>query len=105
MAIRMRCVSRCQFKGDIVRIGDIVEMDEKTLENEPLAKSAFVKADPSAEKSAGGKPKIIVAGLTREQTILKLKSMKVAVPPDASDDDLAKIFNASVDAKANCRTK
>lgn len=103
MAIKMRCISRCQFKGDIVKVGDIVDMDEETLKNEPLAKSAFVKADPSAEKSAGGHPKTIVAGLTREQTILKLKSMKVAVPADASDEDLAKIFNASVDAKS--RTK
>ena len=102
---RMKCVSRCQFKGDIVRVGDIVDMDDETLKDEPLAKSAFVKADPPAEKSAGGAPKIIVAGLTREQTILKLQSMKVSVPKNATDDDLAKIFNASVDAKANSRTK
>lgn len=101
----MRCVSRCQFKGDIVKVGDIVDIDEETLNKEPLAKSAFVEANPSAEKSAGGEPKILVAGLTREQTILKLKSMMVAVPPDASDEDLAKIFNAAVDAKANSRTK
>lgn len=105
MAIKMRCISRCQFKGDIVRIGDIVDMDEKTLANEPLAKSAFVKADPSAEDSAGGAPKIIVAGLTREQAVLKLKSMKVTVPPDATDDDIAKIFNAAVDADAQRRAK
>lgn len=105
MAIKMRCVSRCQFKGDIVRVGDIVEMDEETLKKEPLAKSAFVNADPSAEESAGGQPKIIVAGLTREQTVLKLKSMKVVVPPDATDDDLAKIFAAAVDSKENSRTR
>lgn len=105
MAIKMRCVSRCQFKGDIVKVGDIVDMDDETLKNEPLAKSAFVKADPSAEKSAGESRKTIVAGLTREQTILKLKSMKIAVPADASDEDLAKIFNTAVDAKENSRTK
>lgn len=105
MAIKMRCVSRCQFKGDIVRVGDIVEMDEETLKKEPLAKSAFVKAAPQAEESAGGQPKIIVAGLTREQTVLKLKSMKVVVPPDATDDDLAKIFAAAVDSKENSRTR
>ena len=98
---KMRCTSKCQFKGDIVRVGDIVDIDEKTLANDPLAKSAFVPAEPSAEKSAGGKA--IVAGLTREQAILKLTGMKVNVPDGATDDEIAKIFESAVDAKKHSR--
>ena len=100
---KMRCISKCQFKGDIVRVGDIVDIDEKTLANDPLAKSAFVQAEPSAGKPAVGKA--IVAGLTREQAILKLTSMKVNVPSGATDDEIAKIFKSAVDAKAHSNTK
>ncbi len=100
---KMRCISKCQFKGDIVRVGDIVDIDEKTLANDPLAKSAFVQAEPSAGKPAGGKA--IVAGLTREQVILKLTSMKVNVPNGATDQEIAKIFKSAVDAKAHSSRK
>lgn len=86
----MRCISRCQWKGDIVHVGEEVDMDKSDL-SAPLAKSAFVPVATPA-KAKGAKPKVLVAGLTREQTVLKLRTAGVDFEADADDATLAKIY-------------
>lgn len=104
MAKQMRCISRCQWKGDIVHVDDIVDMKEVDLAN-PLAKSAFVEVDNAAAGNTAADKTIIVAGLTREQVLLKLSSMKVTIPDGTTDQQLAKIFESTVDPKARSRAK
>lgn len=102
--MKMKCVSRCQFKGDIVRIGEEVEIDETSLKNDPVAKSAFVPVDPAAvKKQPESAP--IVAGLTRKQVLLKLASAKIPCDDTMSNDELAKRFNEAFDTKKAHATK
>jgi len=96
--MKMRCISRCQFKGAIVRVGQELEIADETLKSDPIAKSAFVPVDPAAAK-AQPESAPIVAGLTRKQVLLKLASAKIPCDDTMSNDELAKRFNEAFDTK------
>jgi hypothetical protein len=91
----MRCISRCQWKGDIVHVGEVVDMDKNDLAA-PIAKSAFVPAGREAAARGG----VLVAGLTREQTILKLQEANVMFDLGADDETLAGIYLEFAGARA-----
>ena len=121
--MKMKCVFRCIVNGDLVKPGQVIDVAEAKTTTEPFLHSfvPIVKPDLSAGKPAEGQGSQnppdgftnqgqgdtqhaehnLVAGLTREQAIAKLRAAKVNVPGNISDKKLIERFEEafSTDAK------
>ena len=100
--MKMVCVCNCVFRGDTVRKGAVVEMSGEEAKGFPAA-SSFVPfgggdaEGPSAPPSGGA---VLVAGLTREQAVLKLYQAGVSVPEKISAAKLRERFEETFGAGA-----
>jgi len=99
----MKCLYRSVLRGDVVKPGQVLDLtaDECRMD---VAKRFFVKAEgaeaaepasaparPAAPKRDGG----VVAGLTREQAIMKLAQAGVKVKGNASNAALAAMYDTT----------
>lgn len=102
--MKMVCTSACVFRGDVVRKGAVLEVTEAEMEEYP-ARTSFAPAMDGGEGRAappsrgdGG----LVAGLTREQAVMKLYQAGVNVPERISMAKLRERFEetfGAMDAK------
>lgn len=93
--MKMRCVSRCQLAGRCYKVDEIVEFDDKVAKENVRVKACFTPYTPVAGSDEG---KIVVAGLTRLQAILKLRSALHPVDEGWTDVELKNAFEAAFDA-------
>lgn len=109
--MKVVCVSSCIFRGDTVRKGAVLEVSEEEMKEYP-AKSSFAPAMADGEGGASpsgndGKPDGmhgardgggLVAGLTREQAVMKLFQAGVVVPEKISTSKLRERFEETFGA-------
>ena len=96
--MKMKCLFKSVLRGDIVKPGQVLDLTDAECEMD-VVKAFFVKADgavtektvavpaPAAPASAG-----VVAGLTRDQAIMKLSQAGVKVKGNISNDKLVAIY-------------
>lgn len=97
--MKMECRYRCMVAGDLVKPGKVLEVSEADAAKEPF-RSSFV-ALPSAPavpaagavSGTGAAKTLLVAGLTREEAIQKLRAAKVSVPSNISDARLVERYD------------
>jgi len=97
--MKMKCMFRSIIRGDIVKPGAILDLTKDECEMD-VVKSFFVKVDgavaeesaaapaPVAAKAAAG----VVAGLTRDQAIMKLQQAGVKFKGNISNKELAALY-------------
>lgn len=109
--MKMKCLFKSVLRGDIVKPGQILDLTDEECKMD-VVKSFFVKADgevaekpaavpvPAAPASAG-----VVAGLTRDQAIMKLSQAGVKVKGNISNAALAQIYNQTFANAAEATAK
>lgn len=91
--MKMKCLFKSVLRGDVVKPGQILDLTKEECRMDVVKKSfEAVESAPVAEKSAAGAP-ILVAGLTREQTIMKLQQSGVTVKGNLSNKSLVDLYN------------
>ena len=112
--MKMKCVYRCIVNGDLVKPGAIIDVP-KDLVSKPPYSSSFEVLDsanpaPAAGAAASDLPDgasgnvsdpILVAGLTRDQALAKLRAAGHTVPGNISNAKLVERYEEafSTDAK------
>lgn len=98
--MKMVCISSCIFRGDTVRKGAVLEVSEEEMKEYP-ARTSFAPAmgggAESSAPSARTEPQL-VAGLTREQAVMKLYQAGVSVPERISIAKLRERFEETFGA-------
>lgn len=99
---KMRCLYKSMLRGDIVKVGQVLDLTDEEC-SMGVVKRFFVKVEDSAagskDPAAGSVPAesgakdIVVAGLTRDEAILKLQQAGQRVAFNISDKRLAERFN------------
>lgn len=92
--MKMVCISSCVFRGDVVRKGAVVDATEAEMKEYPARTSFAPAMDGDAADAA---PSVrsedrLVAGLTREQAVMKLYQAGVSVPERISMAKLRERF-------------
>lgn len=100
--MKMRCIYRTMLRGDIVKVGQVLDLTEAEC-NLGRVKQFFVPVDATTpEVNASGvavNPKqTVVAGLTREEAIIKLQQAGQRVNDRISDKRLAERFEETFSA-------
>ena len=91
--MKMKCLFKSVLRGDVVKPGQILDLTKEECGMDVVKKSfVAVESAPAGEKSSAGAP-VLVAGLTREQTILKLQQIGVAVKGNLSNKALVELYN------------
>lgn len=100
--MKMRCLYKSVLRGDIVKAGQVLDLTAAELQLD-VVKRFFVAAEeaapgaiPGAAPSSAGQ--IVVAGLTREEAILKLQDAGQRVGERISDKRLAERFEETFGA-------
>lgn len=94
----MKCLYRTVLRGDIVKAGDVLDLSDAECKTD-VVKKFFVKvggATVEAKTSAvAPQPKAgeLVAGLTRDQVIMKLQQAGVGAKGNASNASLIELYN------------
>ncbi len=105
--MKAKCLKKSIYRGEIVSPGKIIDIDEKDRDCD-LVKYNFVLLDKDASEAPPSKTalrdakkktksKILVAGLTREQVIMKLRELGTTIGYNASDEQLVELYNTSSD--------
>lgn len=103
--MKIKCIYRCIVNGDIVKPDKVLDVDAELAKCEPY-KSSFVALDASPAPAGAGKgdaagtDETLVAGLTRDQAIAKLRAAKVNVPGNISDPKLIERYNETFSTDA-----
>ena len=91
--MKMKCLFKSVLRGDIVKPGQILDLTKEECRMDVVKKSfVAVESASAGEKSSAGAP-ILVAGLTREQAILKLQQSGVTVKGNLSNKSLVDLYN------------
>jgi hypothetical protein len=91
--MKMKCLFKSVLRGDVVKPGQILDLTKEECRMDVVKKSfVAVESAPAAEKSSAGAP-ILVAGLTREQTIMKLQQSGIVVKGNLSNKSLVDLYN------------
>lgn len=91
--MKMKCLFKSVLRGDVVKPGQILDLTKEECRMDVVKKSFIaVESAPAAEKSSAGAP-ILVAGLTREQTIIKLQQSGIVVKGNLSNKSLVDLYN------------
>lgn len=102
----MKCLIRTILRGDLVKPGEIIDLTDEECSRD-IVRANFAAVDsstPSAPKGAEdtlspqstrGNAKTLVAGLTREQAIMKLRQAGVACKGNATNADIATLYNTT----------
>lgn len=98
--MKMRCLFRTILRGDVVKPGQILDLTDAECKTD-VVKKFFVKAEGSAA-SGGASPVAaetptkagtLVAGLTRDQVIMKLNQAGVGAKGNASNAALIELYS------------
>ena len=98
--MKMRCAYKSMLRGDVVKVGTVLDLTPAECELD-VVKAFFTKVDedvPAVNPAAGVgaspvQPKtIVVAGLTREEAVMKLQQAGQRVAANISDKRLAERF-------------
>lgn len=101
--MKMRCMFRSVVRGDVVKVGQVLDLTEAECRMD-VVKAYFVKADgdaapeaarASAKSSAGGASGGVVAGLTRDQAVMKLAQAGVKVKGNATNASIAALYETT----------
>lgn len=98
--MKMKCLYKSIVRGDIVKPGDVLDLTKEEADTD-VVKKFFV---PVEETSAAGKTAVeapspapagkgLVAGLTRDQAIMKLQQAGVKVKGNISNQALIDLYN------------
>lgn len=91
--MKMKCLFKSVLRGDVVKPGQILDLTKEECRMDVVKKSfEAVESAPAGEKSSAGAP-VIVAGLTREQAMLKLQQNGVLVKGNLSNKALVELYN------------
>lgn len=91
--MKMKCLFKSVLRGDVVKPGQILDLTKEECRMDVVKKSfVAVESAPAGEKSSAGAP-ILVAGLTREQAMLKLQQNGVPVKGNLSNKALVELYN------------
>lgn len=91
--MKMKCLFKSVLRGDVVKPGQILDLTKEECRMDVVKKSfEAVESAPAGEKSSAGAP-VLVAGLTREQTIMKLQQNGVTVKGNLSNKSLVDLYN------------
>lgn len=91
--MKMKCLFKSVLRGDVVKPGQILDLTKEECRMDVVKKSFIaVESAPAAEKSAARAP-ILVAGLTREQVMLKLEQNGCLVKGNLSNKALVELYN------------
>ena len=103
--MKMKCLFKSVLRGDIVKPGQILDLTKEECRMD-VVKKYFVAVEGASagEKSSAGAP-ILVARLTREQTILKLQRIGVAVKGNLSNKSLVELYNQTFSATSEVADK
>lgn len=110
--MKYECMRKSMFRGDIVKPGTILDLSEAE-EKMDVVKAFFVKVggDATVVCSAAAAPTpqtpkgTVVAGLTREQAMMKLQQVGAKVKGNMSNNALADLYNATFANLAEATTK
>ena len=112
----MKCLFRSVLRGDVVKPGRVLDLTEDECRMD-VVKRFFVKVDgaegaksPSAAaiskaSTKGAAKKPVVAGLTRDQAVMKLSQAGVKVKNDVSNGVLAEMYNTTFANAAEATSK
>lgn len=91
--MKMKCLFKSVLRGDVVKPGQILDLTKEECRMDVVKKSfEAVESAPAGEKSSAGAP-VLVAGLTREQAMLKLQQNGVPVKGNLSNKALVELYN------------
>ena len=91
--MKMKCLFKSVLRGDVVKPGQILDLTKEECRMDVVKKSfVAVEGASAGEKSSAGAP-ILVAGLTREQVMLKLQQNGVPVKGNLSNKALVELYN------------
>lgn len=91
--MKMKCLFKSVLRGDVVKPGQILDLTKEECRMDVVKKSfVAVESAPAGEKSSAGAP-VLVAGLTREQAMLKLQQNGVTVKGNLSNKSLVDLYN------------
>lgn len=99
----MKCLYPTIFRGDVVKRGAILTVTDAEAEMD-VVKRNFVKVDGGAAPVSAGAasapaadpaPVGFVAGLTRDQAVMKLRQNGVRVNGRLSDENLKKLYETT----------
>ena len=91
--MKMKCLFKSVLRGDVVKPGQILDLTKEECKMDVVKKSfEAVESAPAGEKSSAGAP-VLVAGLTREQAMLKLQQNGVPVKGNLSNNALVGLYN------------
>lgn len=98
----MKCLFKTMVRGEVVKVGQVLDLTEAECAI-PRIKEFFVKvgaeAAPAAQAAGAATPaqatavKAVVAGLTRDQAIMKLQQAGAAVKGNISTKALVELYN------------
>ena len=112
--MKMKCTYRCIANGDLVKPGTIIDVPKELVKTAPYSSSfeALEKATDSSSSRKGEESSdlpegasgnvsdpIVVAGLTRDQAIAKLRAAKVNVPSNISNPKLVERYEETFSGK------
>lgn len=91
--MKMKCLFKSVLRGDVVKPGQILDLTKEECRMDVVKKFfEAVESAPAGEKSSAGAP-VLVAGLTREQAMLKLQQNGVTVKGNLSNKSLVDLYN------------
>ncbi len=111
--MKMICTYRCIVNGDLVKPGTIIDVPKDTAEKPPFASSFEALETSSALPTSVGQggvsdlpsgatgnvsDPIIVAGLTREQALAKLRQAGYHIPSKISTAKLVERYEEAFEA-------
>lgn len=102
--MKMKCLYKSILRGDVVKPGQVLDLTPAEMEKD-VVKRFFVKVEGEAASpapagaavpapNAAQKP-VVVAGLTRDQAVMKLTQAGVKVKGNLSNEKLADLYNTT----------
>lgn len=96
----MQCTRNVVYRGDAVRAGMVLDIADAEV-NTTIVQSHFrcvapASNPPASQEQEDKKPsRSLVAGLTREQAIMKLQQAGVKVKGNVSNAELVNVYNTT----------
>jgi len=111
--MKMKCLFKSVLRGDIVKPGQILELTEAECKMD-VVKNFFVKVDgdaasgdpsPAAAPVPASPEAGVVAGLSRDQAIMKLTQAGVKCKGNISNANLVALYNQTFANAAEATAK
>lgn len=110
--MKMKCLFKSVLRGEIVKVGQVIDLNDAELKTD-VVKKFFVKVDDGTGADSVAAPvavqpaksTTVVAGLTRDQAILKLQQNGVSVKGNVSNKALIDLYNTTFANAAEATSK